>query len=63
MLSVPVRAEASVMTSVLLPPVSVSTLATVAVLAKLPSVSESDPAPRSKEAFEAWVAMVMTSAF
>ena len=44
------------------PPVRVSTLVTVAVLAKLPRVSLSVPAPRSIEALEAMAPRVTVSA-
>ena len=48
--------------SAAVPPVMVSTLVTVAVLAKLPRVSVSVPAPRSTEALEAAAARVTVSA-
>ena len=49
------------MVSAPVPPVSVSTLETVAVLRKSPRTSLSVPAPRSIEAFEAMVCRVTVS--
>ena len=48
--------------SLAVPPVMVSALATVAVLAKLPKVSTSLPAPRSMEALAAAAPRVTVSA-
>ena len=56
-----VRAALRVMTSSPVPPVMVSMLATVAVLAKLPRVRLSLPAPRSMLALEAPAPRVMVS--